>query len=286
MDSRKQQQRLLVLLTLLAIAIVPLASVSAREAIVPTQGVSQTITAETGVAGTYLGSVTIDEPVPLGALELVFNLNDNNGALSGEVVANRTQVFLGGPTITGNLTAGPNGAATFQLESERFVSQISGRTVERQFTLIGTVEGDGNLLSGEYTEIIENFKPAPMLVKGAFRVVRPFGSTDVLPLPGNPVTPTATPTAIDPNNPPTSTPTATPTVTRVPGSGEPENSVLFLPIIMQNGGGLRSANNGVIVAATPAAPMLTPTPTATPTFIPTAPGNGNTRRLYLPAISR
>ncbi|MBV7336385.1 hypothetical protein KFU94_50775 [Chloroflexi bacterium TSY] len=55
-------------------------------------------TADFTVTGSYLGVVKVNEPVPLGDLDLLFDVVDSIGTLAGQVNSARTQVFLGGPT--------------------------------------------------------------------------------------------------------------------------------------------------------------------------------------------
>lgn len=200
------------------------------------------------LTGTYAGNVTINEPAALGALDLVLNLTDTGGALTGQVNAARTQVFLGGPTFSGSITASQGVTPTFRIDSATFTGIVSGRQVQRQFALIGEVLKTGDTLRGRYTETITGFTPKPLLVKGNFLLVRPHGSRAIVPAPGTD-TPTATPTAT--TTPATPTPTATPTVTATPTAtatatppGNPgggSTSVIYLPVV---------ANSSAVTAAT------------------------------------
>lgn len=188
--------------------------------------------------GTYAGSVTVDEPTSLGALDLVFTVTEQGGTLSGKVTAARTQVFLGGPTFTGSVTASQGVTTAFRIDSAVFTGIVSGRSVQRQFTLIGEVLDDADTLRGQYTETITGFTPKPLLVKGKFLLVRPNGSQVIIdePAPGT-GTPTATPTVT--GTPPTATPTATATPPGNPGGGG--SNRLYLPLISQNSGAASSA---------------------------------------------
>lgn len=267
------------------------------------------------VAGSYLGVVRVSEPAPLGALDLVFDVLNNGGALSGQVNEVRTQVFLGGPSFTGSVNASAGITPTFRLVSERFESVISGRTVERQFTLTGEVLNMGDVLRGDYVETIVGFKPEPMEVIGGFIVTRPGGLTNVIdiPSPGNPATPTPTATAPAPGNPPTATPTPTrpeqnnpptPTLTPTPTATTPGNgdggsdggqggstSIVFLPVVANRAESVRSAD---VMDA-----QRTPTPTPRggtaelpPTPTPTDDGGTSTlppvdgHAVYLPFIGK
>jgi hypothetical protein len=178
------------------------------------------------VAGSYAGAVIVNEPAPLGSLGLFLDITSANNTLSGQVNAIKTQVFLGGPTFTGTVTANGSVTPTLRIESQTFSGVVSGRTVQRHFVLTGEVLDDGDTLRGEYTETIVGFKPQPMLVKGTFLVVRPSGVTAIITVvpPGNSLTPTPTsPTG----PPPTHTPTATPTAP----TGNPGDEQLFLPLV-------------------------------------------------------
>jgi hypothetical protein len=183
------------------------------------------------VAGSYSGTVTVTEPAPLGSLDLVLDITNANGALSGQVNAVKTQVFLGGPTFTGSVTAGQGVTPTVRIESQTFSGLVSGRTVQRHFVLTGEVLDEGDTLRGEYTETIVGFKSQPILVKGTFLMVRPRGVTTIItvPVPDN-GTATDTPT---PTVTPTPTQTPTPTVTSTPTApaGNSDGAQVFLPLV-------------------------------------------------------
>ncbi|HMN29058.1 MAG TPA: hypothetical protein PKE45_12980 [Caldilineaceae bacterium] len=183
------------------------------------------------VAGTYSGNVIVTEPAPLGALSLVLGVQANGNALTGQVDAVQTLVFLGGPSVTGSVTASAGVTPTLQIDSEVFTDIVSGRTVRRQFILTGVVLNEGNTLRGDYRETITGFTPEPMVVKGTFLLVRPSGSQVII-TPPNGNTPTPTPVTPGPV-PPTATPTATATP---PGNGGSGSNRLMLPIIMQSRG--------------------------------------------------
>ncbi|MCB0111523.1 MAG: hypothetical protein KDE53_36625 [Caldilineaceae bacterium] len=132
------------------------------------------------VAGTYSGNVVVKEPAPLGGLTLVLGISNTDGTLAGKVDDTQTMVFLGGPSFIGSVTASTGVTPTFRIDSESFTGVISGRTVQRKFTLIGEVLDDGDMLQGSYQESITGFTPKPMLVKGTFLLVRPSGSSVLL----------------------------------------------------------------------------------------------------------
>jgi hypothetical protein len=179
------------------------------------------------VAGSYTGTVIVSEPAPLGSLDLLLEITNANGALSGQVNPIKTQVFLGGPTFTGAVTSNQGVTPTLRIESQTFSGLVSGRTVQRHFVLTGEVLDGGDRLQGEYTETIVGFKPQPMLVKGEFLLVRPSGVTAIITIPApDDGAATATPTP-GPGAPPTPTPTATPIIP--PGSDA--GSKVFLPLV-------------------------------------------------------
>lgn len=243
----------------------------------PEKQVGRTTTFRTGsqidtVTGTYVGVVIVSEPAELGSLDLVFNITSRDSTITGNVDAARTQVFLGGPVITGNIAAGSSITPTIRLDSKTFDSVVSGREVQRQFTLTGDILDKGNKLQGKYTETIIGFTPKPLQVTGTFLVVRLEGPDQVIVDPSDDST--ATPTATQPsqNNPPTATPTSTatqpnqnnlPTATPTPttvatrpnndGQGD-RNNAIFLPLVANHGGSIRGA------AANPAHLVATPVP--------------------------
>lgn len=183
--------------------------------------------AELVVAGSYAGSVVINEPAPLGDLDLLLEISSANGQLTGQVNPAKTQVFLGGPTFTGSVTTGGVVTPTLHIESQIFRSLVSGRTVQRHFALSGEVLNNGDTLRGNYTETIVGFKPHPMLVKGTFLLVRPAGVTKIVPVP-TPKGSTPTPTPIG-GPVATHTPTATPQ----PGPGNGNAKFVYLPVVMK-----------------------------------------------------
>ncbi|MBV7335947.1 hypothetical protein KFU94_48465 [Chloroflexi bacterium TSY] len=250
------------------------------------------------LGGTYAGVVIVSDPAALGSLDLVLDITSGeNNTLSGSVNAARTQVFLGGPTIAGTISASDDITPTVQIESEIFDSVVSGREVQRQFTLTGDILDKGNKLQGEYTETITGFTPKPLHVTGTFLVLRPGGSIAVI---ENPDTPTATPTrqsdpaAATPTHTPTLTPTqpgqtdqptetptrpaqgdpATPTPTSTrPTNADPTNgnNVTFLPLLANRVQSVRGAAIRVVESAitpTPADPGATATRPPISVYLP------------------
>lgn len=236
---------------------------------------------EASIAGTYAGAVTITEPAPLGALDLVIDLTADGDTLAGKVNAARTQVFLGGPTVAGQITAGTSVTPTIRIDSESFTGLVSGRTVQRKFTLVGEVTQDRNTLRGDYTETITGFTPQPLLVKGTFFLVRPDGSNRIIAAPDFPTpTPTQTATPTVTGTPPTATPTATPTVTGTPPTATPtatasvtpepggsQSSSLYLPLVGNGSAAVQSAGMveiEEIATPVPVEPAATPEAPAEP----------------------
>lgn len=213
------------------------------------------------VAGSYSGSVLVTEPTQLGNLDLLLDIVNANGQITGQVNPARTQVFLGGPTFTGSVTTGGVVTPTVRLESQTFSGEIFGRTVQRHFVLTGAVLDNGDTLRGDYTETIIGFKPHPMLVKGTFLLLRPPGVTEIVTVPtpqGG--TPIPTPTRPGSGGAVTPTPTATATVPPVNGNGPK----LFLPLVQRG-----STVNAAAVEETITDSAPTVTPTETPTLTPT-----------------
>jgi len=209
------------------------------------------------VSGTYAGGVTVRAPAPLGTLDLRLDIVGSNGKLTGQVNPIKTQVFLGGPTFTGQVTVTPGLTPTVRIESQTFSGTVSGRAVQRRFVLVGEVLDQGNGLRGDYTETIVGFKAQPLLVQGTFLLLRPTGLARIVTVPApDGSTPTATPTKPGPGGPPTLTPTAT-----TPGNGNPGplDHRLFLPLIHQQATGASAVHRPTLPPAT-----VTPTPVATP----------------------
>lgn len=266
----------------------------ALAALLNNPGVSADPVAAELVSGTYDGSVTVSEPAPLGALALRLDINSANGVLTGQINPIKTQVFLGGPTFTGQVTVTQGTTPTVRIESQRFSSKVSGRMVQRRFVLTGVVLDGGDGLRGEYTETVLGFTAEPMLIKGTFLLSRPDGLPRVVTVPApDGSTPTATPPT--PGNPPTVTPTAT-----RPGNSGPQNRRLYLPLINKNAnsGNLAAVEEVVemiTIESTSVAVTATPTPTATaPALVaPTDPvtptvaaASEASQQSYLPLINQ
>lgn len=244
-------------------------------------------------------------PTPSGQLdmriELSLNLQQSGTQVSGFVMLDRTLLY---PRVT-VIPATPSGATpgpgtprpgatplaigprvngtfdgtTLRLTSERYELLISpsrrlinGYTipeqkVTRQFSLVGTVQNNGDILSGEYRETVWGYGQQPSTAIGRFTLNRPAFTqftADPTRTPGPPSTLTLTPL------PPTATPTATsapPTVTSTPTGVQP--TVTRTP-------------TGVQPTVTRTLTVAPPTVTATAT--PTQPASGF--RLFLPLVDR
>lgn len=129
----------------------------------------------TVISGTYVGTVVISEPVSIGTLDLSINIIENNGVISGVVEAKpSTLAFQGGTALQGTIIqSNETITPTFQITSTVFNDEVSDRAIERRFWLDGEVVKQGEVLQGQYTEIITGFTPAPMDVSGIFLLVRP-----------------------------------------------------------------------------------------------------------------
>lgn len=281
----RKGQLLIPALALLLLALVTL-QINARGAAAPGQALAVEL-----VSGTYVGGVTVREPAPLGTLDLRLDIVGTNGKLTGQVNPIKTQVFLGGPTFTGQVTVTQGLTPTVRIDSQTFSGTVSGRAVQRRFVLVGEVLDQGNGLRGDYTETIIGFKAQPLLVKGSFLLLRPTGLQRIVTVPApDGSTPTATPTKPGPGDPPTLTPTAT-----TPGNGNPGplNKRVFLPLVNKNANGAPSvADPGTPAAASAVTPTPTPTPTSTPVATaqgadqtPAAPVE-RTNQLFLPWVNQ
>jgi len=172
-------------------------------------------------------------PAPdLGAVDLSLWLNSAGTNVSGYVALAETLIFSVEHTITATpvgptpqpgtptsapvtLKIGPQVQGTlngsqFTLTSERITDLINGKSIERQFRLIGTVSQPSVTqlrLTGEYRETVWGYTLQPVTVIGAFTLAQTLFPTFTPP----PIT--ATPSATHtptPTNSPTHTPTSLP----------------------------------------------------------------------------
>lgn len=126
------------------------------------------------IAGTYVGTVAITQPVPLGVLDIAFVLEDNENILSGQVEVTRTLLISGSPSLQGIITHTTDRITpTFRIESDLFTGVIAGTSVQRQFVLEGDVLSSGAVLDGIYSETVTGLLPEPMEIVGIFLASRP-----------------------------------------------------------------------------------------------------------------
>lgn len=132
------------------------------------------------ISGTFRGTVAITEPVRLGVLDIAFELEDVGGVLSGTLILTDTLAF----TTTGPLPTlhGSVSGDLFTLTSEPFHVTVSGREVQRQFTIVGQAMEEHGRLEGIYTEVITGFVPEPITVVAMFVASGPVRHQDLLAL--------------------------------------------------------------------------------------------------------
>lgn len=118
----------------------------------------------------------------LGSIDLSLQLTQTGNLLSGYVSLDKTLVFSVEHTLGSGVTGikiGPlfNGSfdgTTLTVQSERVAMTVSGRSVQRQFRLIGTSSGgDGSTIKGEYRETLWGYMSVPVTVMGNFTLLRP-----------------------------------------------------------------------------------------------------------------
>lgn len=136
------------------------------------QAVGQALTPSAVLSGTYQGTVAITVPIQLGVLDFAFELRDEGALLAGSVNRSQTLVYDDEPALSGVVETSVT-TPTFQLTSEVFDDVVSGRHVERQFTLVGELLEGGEVLQGVYSEVMTGFTPQPLNMEGLFMVTRP-----------------------------------------------------------------------------------------------------------------
>ncbi|MCE7988080.1 MAG: hypothetical protein DYG89_43500 [Caldilinea sp. CFX5] len=118
----------------------------------------------------------------LGSIDLSLQLTQTGNLLNGYVSLDKTLVFSAEHTLgsgaaaikIGPLLAGSFDGTTFTVQSERVTMVASGRTVQRQFRLIGTSSAsDGSEVKGEYRETLWGYMSVPVTVIGNFTLLRP-----------------------------------------------------------------------------------------------------------------
>lgn len=119
------------------------------------------------LTGTYTGTVAIDKPLALGILDISLAINNSNGTLSGVLNSQGSLAFPTTAALNGAITGQINGITpTFRINVSPFTGMVSGRQVTRALTIEGTVEEEGKLLRGVYTETISGFTPDVLVVNG------------------------------------------------------------------------------------------------------------------------
>jgi hypothetical protein len=182
----------LLALALLSLLLIPY--IAANQDAESSQPDKLTMTETTVISGTFQGTVAITVPVPLGVLDFAFALSDEGGVLSGTMNNEYTLVFDGTPNLRGSVDTTPM-TPTFRLASEPFSGQVSGRQVERSFTLEGEAVENGEVLQGIYSEVITGFTPKPMVMEGLFMLTRPSDAPENTTLLTLSTTPTTVATA-------------------------------------------------------------------------------------------
>jgi hypothetical protein len=177
-------------------ALLPAASAATTQSQLPAMPAQPNADA---VVGTYTGQATLKFTVggvysdaltlptapasDLGAIDLSLVLNQNGNAVSGYVNLDRTLVFsvehiiqtaTAADVKVGPLVQGSYDGANLTLESERVSLFAAGRSLMRQFRIIGAPKpGNANVLAGEYRETVWGYTPQPLTIVGAFEIARP-----------------------------------------------------------------------------------------------------------------
>lgn len=216
-------------------------------------------------SGSYTGTIAIDKPLALGILDISLAITDTNGSLSGRLDNSGSLAFPSAAALSGSITGKVNGITpTFRIDAVPFSSIVSGRNVTRSFRLDGTVEENGNVIRGIYTETIKGFTPSALIVNGLFLASR------------------AAPAIAS------GVPEATPTSTPVSNGGR-----IYLPVISNQ---KRTAADGMEQQEVNPTSEATPTPISTP--VPDAVDNeqtgaseqqpeateGSGQNIYLPSV--
>jgi len=130
------------------------------------------------LAGTYVGTAVITDPVGLDPLDLALVLTQTNGvSLTGYIDAAQSLAYpklavsptVRGPAVSGSVVSG---TISFTLQSEVFTN--TGTTVSRQVVLhTGVISDDGETLTGVYSETLWGLTPEPLVMVGRFTLIRP-----------------------------------------------------------------------------------------------------------------
>ena len=114
------------------------------------------------------------EPLPeLGSIDLGLQLTDAEGVVEGYVDLQQTLVFTTehtvGATAFGPMVTGSFDGENLSLESERVSLISAGRSLMRQFQLIGEVaEENERQIVGEYRETVWGYGFQPLTIVGRF----------------------------------------------------------------------------------------------------------------------
>jgi len=131
----------------------------------------------------------------VGSIDLGLFLSQSGNTMSGYVDLDHSLVFSSEHTIqatpmfltpaagratpapvalkTGPKVQGSYDGTQLTLQSEVFSLQVSGRTIQRQFRLIGTRrDANGNTFAGEYRETLWGYATVPLTVVGEFTLDR------------------------------------------------------------------------------------------------------------------
>lgn len=137
--------------------------------------------------GVFSATLATPTPTPagtaldLGAIDLALQLNQSGNLVSGYVDLSKTLIFsvehtLAGPPALaiGPYVTGSFDGATLRLTSETVHQAVMGRTITRQFSLVGATDpGDSGSLVGEYRETLWGYAGQPITTIGAFTLKRP-----------------------------------------------------------------------------------------------------------------
>ena len=163
------------------------------------------VTLKFTLGGVYSDSLTTPTPLPagtpapadVGQIDLTLFLSQTGNAVSGYVNLDKTLVFsvehtiqatpIGVTPVPGQATPAPAAlkigpyvqgsfdGTTLSVQSEQVTLVVDGRTVQRQFSLTGTLKpGDANTLIGEYRETLWGYASQPLTVLGTFTLSRPL----------------------------------------------------------------------------------------------------------------
>ena len=132
-----------------------------------------------GLSGCYFGSLILKSPLDVGIQVMNIMLEDKNGVLTGETIPSPTAFYTGTFTLNGSTDG-----ATFELTSNVVTATMWDHEVQLRFTLDGVVTEDGEILTGDYVGMIENYMNTPIKVQGSYSSSRPSLPGGIAPLNG------------------------------------------------------------------------------------------------------